>query len=110
MDASEAAEMREIWMQFKPENRTKLDGLRRAALALRDGAYPLEDARKAHAITAHTLGGAASMFGYPQARPVALELEALFRTPPLLDIPGAAQAVGTQALELVLKLEELLEL
>jgi HPt (histidine-containing phosphotransfer) domain-containing protein len=69
-----------IWAEHRPATARRLATLRRVAAAAERGELD-EELRQAGVAEAHTLAGAASIFGFPDGTRVAREIERRLRDP-----------------------------
>lgn len=67
-----------IWSTHRPQTAERLDALRAVARAAADGPLPPE-LRARGIAEAHVLAGAASIFGFHEATPLAREVERLLQ-------------------------------
>jgi HPt (histidine-containing phosphotransfer) domain-containing protein len=72
----------ELWQRHLPTLKERLDTLDRIAAAATTA--PLSEADRQQAVSiAHKFAGSLGMYGYQRGTEIAMQLEALYRTPPV---------------------------
>ncbi len=87
-------ELDAIWAEHRPQTSLRLEVLRQVAAAAAAGRLG-EDQRQAGIVEAHTLAGAASIFGFGEGTRLAREIERCLRAPqgPGTALVGLAEAL-----------------
>ena len=87
-------ELDAIWAEYRQQTAERLEVIRRVALSAAAGSLD-DELRQAGIAEAHTLAGAASIFGFPEGTRLAREIERRLRDPAATDagLPGLAEAL-----------------
>lgn len=94
MSGDDEAVLDAIWSEHRPQTARRLEVLRQVAAAAAAGTLDAEQ-RRAGTAEAHTLAGAASIFGFGEGTTLAREIERCLRDP---QAPGAALVGLAEAL------------